>query len=117
MRLCILRGGEPGVAHEAEYRPPPQVQPTTPATHGPAMREFRRIPSGIKSSSERGRSPSDGARGRDRGQRSSPTAPQFAADLEGGSPLASRRGFDAGGPAGAADGDAGAAEGGAGGTD
>ena len=69
------------------------------------------------SSKARGRSSSKGAEPRDPEERSSRAAPRFAADLDGGSPFASRRGVAAGGPAGEADGGAGAAEGGAGGAD
>lgn len=61
----------------------------------------------------RGRSSSKGAQQRDLGSRSSRAAPRLAPDFEGGSPLASRRGVETGGPAGAADGAEGAAEGGA----
>ena len=62
----------------------------------------------------RGRSSSKGVQQRDGGSRSSRAAPRLAADFEGGAPLASRRGVEIGGPAGAADGGAGATEGGAG---
>lgn len=67
------------------------------------------------SSEARGRSFSDGVERRAQGS-SRPVA-QFAADFAGGAPLASRRGVEAGRPAGAADGGAGAAEGGARGID
>ena len=69
----------------------------------------------MMSSEALGRSFSNGVERR--AQRSSRPAPQFAADFGGGSPLASRRGVEAGRSAGAADGGAGAAEGGAGGAD
>jgi hypothetical protein len=66
-----------------------------------------------RSSSMRGRSFSKGAQQRDKESRSSRAAPRLAAGFEGGAPLASRRGIETGGPAGAADGGAGAADGGA----
>jgi hypothetical protein len=66
-----------------------------------------------RSSSMRGRSFSKGAQQRDKESRSSRAAPRLAAGFEGGAPLASRRGVETGGPAGAADGGAGASEGGA----
>ena len=66
-----------------------------------------------RSSSMRGRSFSKGAQQRDKESRSSRAAPRLAAGFEGGAPLASRRGVETGGPAGAADEGAGAAEGGA----
>jgi hypothetical protein len=62
-----------------------------------------------RSSSMRGRSFSKGAQQRDKESRSSRAAPRLAAGFEGGAPLASRRGVETGGPAGAADGGAAAA--------
>jgi hypothetical protein len=76
------------------------------------MWDLRRIRSGITSSKRSG----DGFRmvWSDESRDSDPLAlRQFAADFAGGSPLASRRGVEAGQPAGAADGGAGAAEDGA----
>jgi hypothetical protein len=92
-----------------------------PATQGPPMRDLRRIASGMMSSSAcKERSSSNGAQARDDERRPSRTS-QFAADLAGRVPFASRRGAGTGGPAGAADGGAGAAgdgdEGGAGAAD
>src|SRR5438552_16121303 len=95
------------------------------------MRDLRRIPSGMMSSKARerssskrsssngaqGRDSSNGAQQRDKGSRSSRAVPQFAGGFEGAATLASRRGVETGGPAGAADGGAGAAEDGAGGAD
>jgi hypothetical protein len=80
------------------------------------MWDLRRIRSGITSSKRSG----DGFRmvWSDESRDSDPLAlRQFAADFAGGSPLASRRGVEAGQPAGAADGGAGAAEDGAGAAD
>ena len=81
------------------------------------MRELRRILSDVMSSKTRGRLFSDGALRLEQGLRSSRAAPQFAADLEGGSPFALRGGVETGGPAGAVGGGAGAAGDGAGGAD
>ena len=81
------------------------------------MRELRRIVSDVMSSKARWRLLSNGAERLEQGLRSSRAAPQFGADLEGGSPLALRGGVETGGPAGAVGGGAGAAGDGAGGAD
>src|SRR5882724_9520080 len=96
-----------------QYRPPPQAQPPTPATHGPATLELRRAPSGMMSSKVSGRPSSNGARRTGRGARSSCGTQQFVAVLEWGSRLTSRHGDAPDGHAGAADDRAGGAEGGA----